>query len=430
MTAASPVLLRLGHRLVRWRWLVLLAAAVTLLLLAMWLPQLQVGFSIRGFFRSQDPELQAATAHYDVGFETTDRLLLFGWSEADPLGAASLQTLRSFGERALQCDGVAKVFTLANAPLPGTLLPTPAQRAASSTWRDLLVGRQRDAAGGVILMRRLGDDAEALARSFEQLQAAARAVGKDLHLCGLPFHRAESTALVRHDLATFLPLATLVSAVFLFWLIPHWLLALLALLVVPITLVSTLATMAACGVAMTMVTSTLPTLLMCMSVADGVHMAARFLEERRRGRDAAAAAAHTFQVMFVPCLMTSLTTILSFLSLCAAELDDLRQLGIFAALGMAYAFVVTMTCLPAAMSMVHSPPGWRPPDPAALLVRLAVAALRLPPRLLLLCALGLFAVAVPLGLSVPSDHRVTADLWPDSTVMRQLDWYEQRFVGV
>ena len=430
VSSEPTLLLRLGHWLVRWRWFVLASAVITVAMLSLWLPRLQVGFSIRGFFHSDDPVLQAATAHYQDGFETTDRLLLFGWPEADPLGAASLAALRQFEQSARQCEGVDKVFTLASAPVPGHLLSSPAERAASQTWRQLLVSKQRDAVGGVILLQRRGDDAAALQRTLQALQAAAAALGVELRLCGLPFHRSESTQMVRHDLATFLPLATAVAAVFLFWLIPHWALALLALLVVPITLVSTLATMAACDVSMTMVTSTLPTLLMCMSVADGVHLASRFLEERQSGHDSRGAAARTFEAMFVPCLMTSLTTILSFLSLCAAELQDLRQLGAFAALGMVFAFLVTMTCLPAAMSLVRSGPGRRPPDPAALLVRLSLACLRLRPSWPLLAMAVLVLSALPLGLSVPSDHRVTADLWPGSPVMQQLHWYEDRFVDV
>ena len=101
-----------------------------------------------------------------------------------------------------------------------------------------------------------------------------------------------SRQLVKEDMARFLPIGTAVSAVLLFWLVPHLVLALIALTVVPLTLISTLGVMGYSGVEITMLTSTLPTLLLCMSVADGLHMVGRFLEERDRlDGDARAAAA-------------------------------------------------------------------------------------------------------------------------------------------
>jgi predicted RND superfamily exporter protein len=424
----SSVLSALGHWLVRRRRLVLAAAALLAVVLALALPRLRVGFRIDGFFRSEDPALQRAMAHYDGAFDMPDRLLLFAWREADPFAADALARLREFAAAAARHEVVERVLTLANAPLPGAR-GDPAAIAASATWRHLFVARQGDAVAGVLLLRVDYRSAE-LPPLFADLRAAAAAAGRELQLCGIPYHTFASRDLVRRDMARFLPIGTAVSALLLFWLVPHFVLALLALAVVPLTLVSTLGVMAWCGIGITMLTSTLPTLLLCMSVADGVHFVGRFVEERDRDGDPRAAAARTFAAMFVPCLMTSLTTIVGFASLCTADLVDLRWLGLFAALGMVFAFVFTMAVLPAALSWVRSPVGRRPLDPARAVVAIARASQRLRPRVWL----ALFAVAgvaSAFGATrVVTDHKLTADLWPDSDVMRQLRFYEERFVGV
>ncbi|MCK5942017.1 MAG: MMPL family transporter [Planctomycetes bacterium] len=428
-TPTSP-LIAVGERLVRHRTLVLLLVLLGAAALSAGIASLEVGFKVDGFFTSDDPELQRAMAHYGgQGFEPPDRLLLFAWPEADPLADEALQRVRAFAELARTHEVVRSVTTLADATVPGELSSRPEQVAASSTWRQLLVARSGDAVGGMIELRMRWHH-EDLRRACDELRAQLAAAGKELHLCGLPYHTMVSRQLVKDDMARFLPIGTVVSAVLLFWLVPHVWLALLALAVVPLTLASTLGVMGFCGVEITMLTSTLPTLLLCMSVADGLHMVGRFLEERDLDGDPRRAAVRTFAAMLVPCLLTSLTTIVGFASLLRADLRDLGHLGAFAAVGMAFAFVYTVLLLPPAMSFVRSPAGARPADPARWLVDGARWLQRLRARWWIAAAGVLTVVGGWQARDLETEHRITADLWPDSDIMRQLSFYEERFVGV
>jgi len=426
----TDLLTTLGQRLVRRRKLVLTLVLLAAVGLAAGIANLEVGFKVDGFFTSSDPELQRAVAHYRQGdFEPPDRILLFGWAEAEPTGERALQHVRTFAEVADRHPVLRTVTTMASATVPGSFTSTPAEVAASSTWRDLLVARTGDAVGGIIELRMRWSHVE-LQAACEELREAVRGFGAELHLCGLPYHTMVSRQLVKSDMARFLPIGTVVSAALLFWLVPHFGLALLALLVVPLTLISTLGVMGYSGVEITMLTSTLPTLLLCMSVADGLHMVGRFLEERERCGDAQQAAVRSFAALFVPCLLTSLTTIVGFASLLRADLRDLGYLGGFAAVGMGFAFLYTMLLLPPAMSFVQSPAGRRRADPAGWIVDLARWLQRAKARWWVACGAVVAVVSGVLARDLETEHRITADLWPDSEIMRQLAFYEQRFVGV
>ena len=429
--AASPssFLLAIGSALVRWRRTTLLCVLAAAGLLAIGIAHLRVGFKVDGFFRSDDAALQRAMAHYgEGGFEPPDRVLLFAYERDDALGEAALAELAELAEAAQRHPVVLRVTTLHNAQVPGGL-SGPDAIARSSTWRRLLLSPAGDAVGGIVQLRPHWGHDELTALS-EAMRAEAAVHGNDLHLTGLPYHTMVSRRLVKQDMARFLPIGTAVSAVLLFWLVPHFVLALMALTVVPLTLISTLGVMGFAGVEITMLTSTLPTLLLCMSVADGLHMVGRFLEERERDGDAPKAAARTFAVLLVPCLLTSLTTIVGFGSLLNAQLRDLGYLGLFAAIGMGFAFLYTVLLLPPAMSFVSSPMGRRPADPALGIVRAARRLQRLRPVVWLGAAA---CVALAGGWSLTelrTEHRITADLWPDSDIMRQMRFYEQRFVGI
>ena len=426
-------LLALGTALIRRRKTALLLVLAAACLLASGLSGLKLGFKVDGFFESNDPELQLAMQHYgdasEDGCEPPDRLLLFAWAESDPFAEEVLARLRAFESICDQHSIVSRVTTLANASVPGQARSTPAQIAASATFRQLLVSRLGDAVGGIIVLQQ-GWHHEELQSLCSALRDEVASDSKQLNLCGLPFHQMISRQLVRADMSKFLPIGTAVAAVLLFWLVPHWLLALLALAVVPLTLASTLGVMGMCGVEITMLTSTLPTLLLCMSVADGLHMVGRFIEERERDGNAQQAAARSFAALFVPCLLTSLTTIVGFASLLHADLRDLGYLGGFAAIGMGFAFLYTMLLMPPAMSFVESKIGKRPADPAALIVRGARHLQKFRPRWWIGTAAVLASLCTWQATKLETDHRITADLWPDSDVMQQLRFYEERFVGI
>lgn len=423
----------IGSMLIRRRKTSLLLVLGAACIFAWGLNHLRLGFKVDGFFESSDPELQLAMSHYadasGDGCEPPDRLLLFAWSEKEPLSDASLDRLRAFEAVCDQHDVARSVTTLANARVPGQFNSTPEQVASSATFRQLLVSRLGDAVGGIIVLQS-GWHHEELQALCASLRTEVARAGKQLNLCGLPYHTMVSRQLVRADMSKFLPIGTTVAAVLLFWLVPHWILALLALAVVPLTLVSTLGVMGFCGVEITMLTSTLPTLLLCMSVADGLHMVGRFLEERERDGDAQQAAVRSFAALFVPCLLTSLTTIVGFASLLHADLRDLGYLGGFAAIGMGFAFLYTMLLMPPAMSFVSSKVGRRPADPAAMIVRGARRLQRIRAKWWIGTAAVVAVICTWQATKLETDHRITADLWPDSEVMQQLEFFEQRFVGI
>lgn len=428
--SSNDPLIQLGERLVRRRKLVIVAVLLVAAVLACGIARLEVGFKVDGFFSSADPELQRALAHYRGGdFEPPDRILLFAWPEADPLSAEALANVRAFAAVADRHEVLRTVTTLASATVPGSYGSTPEQLAASSTWRGLLVARTGDAVGGVIELVRGWHHAD-LRAACDDLREAVAGFGAELRFCGLPYHTMVSRQMVKSDMARFLPIGVATSAALLFWLVPHLWLALLALAVVPLTLVSTLGVMGYCGVEITMLTSTLPTLLLCMSVADGLHMVGRFLEERDRLGDPHRAAVQTFAALTVPCLLTSLTTIVGFASLLRADLRDLGYLGGFAAVGMGFAFLYTMLLLPPVMSFVAGPAGERRADPARWMVQLARWLQRFRARWWIAAAALVAGVGSLWMRDLQTDHYITGDLWPDSEIMRQLRFYEQRFVGV
>ena len=117
-----------------------------------------------------------------------------------------------------------------------------------------------------------------------------------------------------------------------------------------------MALMGGTGGSINIITVSLPTLIMVMGTAYGVHFLSRFIEETAAGHDQRTATSHTLRHMTLAIFMTSVTTGVGFLSLLVMRVRLVRMFGIYAAAGMVIAFGVAIVFLASAV-LLQKP--WR-----------------------------------------------------------------------
>jgi len=101
----------------------------------------------------------------------------------------------------------------------------------------------------------------------------------------------------------------------------------------------------------TIVNSSMPIILLTIANSDGVHFVAKFFKEMRNKKDVKQSVETTMDTLLVPIFLTSLTTMAAFLSLSFAPIKQLMGYGICISVGIAHAFVLSSTFLPAAISL-------------------------------------------------------------------------------
>ena len=142
--------------------------------------------------------------------------------------------------------------------------------------------------------------------------------------------------------------------------------AALPMFIAAATIVVTLGVMAASGVAFYAITNGMVVVLIGISVAEPMHLFGEYyalLRERPRERNADLVIA-AMQNVWRPIALTSLTTVVGFLSLWATStMPPIRYFGLFGALGVAVAWILTVSWLPAAMTLL-------PPKPSRLMQRI------------------------------------------------------------
>ncbi|MBT8438181.1 MAG: MMPL family transporter, partial [Gammaproteobacteria bacterium] len=95
-----------------------------------------------------------------------------------------------------------------------------------------------------------------------------------------------------------------------------------------------------------------PIMILTMAIADAVHLLVTMRHELAIGMDKNKAIVESMRINFRPIFVTTLTTILGFLSLNFSDAPPFHDLGNIAAMGVAAAFIFSITFLPAAVSIM------------------------------------------------------------------------------
>ena len=164
----------------------------------------------------------------------------------------------------------------------------------------------------------------------------------------------------------------------------------LPLVVVGLSVLSTLGLMGHLGVAISLPTQILPSMLLAIGVADSVHLLTMFFREFDRGASREEALRLAVGHSAVPIFLTSVTTAGGMASFSVVEIAPVAALGVYAPVGVFFALFFSLTLLPALLATLpvgRSSRGREDFDRLdGLLVSLGVFATRQPRRVLLASA--------------------------------------------
>ncbi len=106
------------------------------------------------------------------------------------------------------------------------------------------------------------------------------------------------------------------------------------------------------GVELTGPSSSAPTMIMTLAIADSIHLLVTMLQLMRKGMPKKEAVVESVRVNFMPVFITSITTIIGFLTLNFVEGAPFHDLGNITATGVAAAFVYSVVLLPALVAIL------------------------------------------------------------------------------
>ncbi len=171
-----------------------------------------------------------------------------------------------------------------------------------------------------------------------------------------------------------------------------------------------------------------PTIVLTIAVANCVHLLITVQQRLRAGDAKRAAVVESMKVNLHPIFLASLTTALGFLTMNFSEVPPYRHLGTIVAFGVGVSFALSVTFLPALLSLLplRTPTARRHNDPAMA----AIAEFVLRHRTLLLW--GSVAVVLTLLAAVPRNelNDVLSHFLDESVeIRRDMDFMDENLSG-
>lgn len=106
------------------------------------------------------------------------------------------------------------------------------------------------------------------------------------------------------------------------------------------------------GIKLTPPSAVFPTMILTLAVADSIHILITYLQKvRKEGLEKKEALVESMRLNFMPVFITSLTTVIGFLTLNYGDVPPFWDLGNIVAFGMCMAFLFSTTTLPALMAI-------------------------------------------------------------------------------
>ncbi len=129
----------------------------------------------------------------------------------------------------------------------------------------------------------------------------------------------------------------------------------LPLFVVILAVIWTVGLMSLLGVKLSMVSSFLPVLLVAVGSAYGIHVVNHYFERAAEGTPKQELIAEVVEAMANPVFASALTTAAGFLTLISAFLKPIREFALFSAFGVLVSFAISLTLIPAILSLLKLP---------------------------------------------------------------------------
>ena len=364
--------------ILKYRWPVIAIATVIMLAAAIGTRFIGVTNDYRSLFDEDNSQLVALNAFEDIYGASNTVLIAVAPGEGSVFTREALGVIDYLTDAAWQIPHNTRVDSLTNyshsegredelivEPLvgdAGTLDNDDLMRIRSiALGAPSIVGRlvsPDGTVGGVLISFILPDDPDAavveITNRLDSVLDEVRADHPDisLHMTGtVPLNRAFADA-TKDDLKSRAPLVFLVIVLTATALLRSAIGTLAIVAILGFVINTTVGFSGWLGTVFNPASSGVPIIVMTVAVAHSVHIVSSALLAMGRGMDRNAAIAESIRINAWPVFLTSLTTVIGFLSLNSSDSPPFRILGNLVAFGVACAFVYSMTFLPALMSLL------------------------------------------------------------------------------
>ena len=374
----DPFSQRFADYVVTHPWRIFLLSIVVIMFTASGARFLEFTNDYRVFFSEDNPELKAFEAMQDIYTKTDNVLFVVEPKSSDVFSKKTLDVIEQLTDQSWQIPYSTRVDSITNfqhtiAQDDDLQVSDLVENAFEFTDNELayvrdvalsepllvnrLVSKQAHVTGVNITIQLPGKaltEVPEVANFARQIAAEIEATHPDhkVHITGLAMMNNAFGESSQNDMQTLVPMMFLTIIVVLGVLLRSVSAVLGVVIMISSTIMFAMGGMGWLDWKLTAATAGIPTILMTMAVADTVHLLVTFLHNMRNGETRIEAMKDSLRINLQPIFITSITTGIGFLSMNFSDVPPFHDLGNVVAIGVMFAFVLSVTLLPALMMIL------------------------------------------------------------------------------
>jgi len=172
----------------------------------------------------------------------------------------------------------------------------------------------------------------------------------EFHRSGIPFFRNQYVNLLNGEIVIYIGFSSILIILLLWYIYRSIWGVLFPMIIVWTTLLFTLAIIHLTGGYLEIMSTTIAPILLCVGVADSIHMISKYDDARENGKKKRGSIIEMLTTLGSATFLTSVTTAIGFASLLSSSVMPMAKFGMYTAIGVLLAYVITILFLPVALS--------------------------------------------------------------------------------
>ncbi len=322
-------------------------------------------FSLEGFFPENDPTIDAYQRFSDE-YGRDDNVIVIGIESDDVLSESFLADLRELTTALSGIENVTEVRSIFDAQrlrnvngnlqaepyLNGTLTNGSIFDEITSdpfteglfinkdgTFTAVYIAIDEDLNNFPVREQIIGD--------FQQILNDQN--GLEYYVAGIPYFRNQYVNVLNSEIIFYISISSVLIILLLWFLFRSAQGIVIPIMIVWLTILFTVVILQLTGGYFEVLTSTIAPILLCVGVADSVHMLSKYRDNRMAGLPKPKAMRESLIVLGSATFLTSVTTAVGFATLLTSNVIPMRTFGMYTAIGVMVAYVITIFLLPSMM---------------------------------------------------------------------------------
>lgn len=368
----------LGSWVIKYHWWIIVAGVVMVALFGSGMRFLSFNMDNRIFFSEDNPQLQALEALENTYVKNYNVMFIVEANNKNVFDRNTLAAVEELTEASWQMPYSSRVDSITNYQhtrvdeddlLVENLVENASalsnealqQIKAIALSRPMLVGRLVSPTGhvtgvnvNILLPGKSLNEVPEVATFTRNLanKIKQKYPNINIHLTGAAMIDNGFGEITADDMATLVPLMFVVLVVITGLALRSFAGTFVTVLVILMSMITGLGAAGWMGLQLNAASVNAPTIILTLAIADSVHILVAAFHKMQEGYNKATAMAHSIEENLHPVFLTSITTVIGFLTMNFSDAPPFRELGNIVAIGITAAFFYSVIFLPAMMAVL------------------------------------------------------------------------------